>query len=52
MRMEITRDASIARRASITFQETKALTRDDLYGEDLEYRRERPAADSEQGEGE
>ena len=37
---------------SITFQETKALTRDDLYGEDLEYRRERPAADSEQGEGE
>ena len=37
---------------SITFQETKALTRDDLYGEDLEYRRERPATDSDQGEGE
>ena len=37
---------------SITFQETKALTRDDLYGEDLEYRRERPSTDSAQGEGE
>ena len=36
---------------SITFQETKALTRDDLYGDDLTYRRDRPQAAEETAEG-
>ena len=33
----------------LSFQETKNLTRDDLYGEDLNYRRDRPKSESNDG---